>query len=74
MDISIFTGECPSRSLKRDRPAEYEALVASGELEKVLVDPLPLGDEDIRAFGWVALALGLSLVVGIIYVFLFSYR
>ena len=75
MDISIFTGRVPLEELKRDRPAEYEALVAGGEVERHLVEPHPpVIVKTIRVFAWAALAVGLSLVVGIIYVFLFVYR
>ena len=31
MDIVVFTGRMPVDELKRDKPAEYEALVASGQ-------------------------------------------
>ena len=33
MDIVIFTGRMPLEEFKEDKPAEYEALVASGQLE-----------------------------------------
>ena len=32
MDTVVFTGHMPLAELKRDKPLEYEALVASGEL------------------------------------------
>ena len=32
MDITVFTGRMPLEELKRDKPREYEALVASGKL------------------------------------------
>ena len=34
MDITVFTGRMPLEELKRDKPREYEALVASGKLEE----------------------------------------
>ena len=36
MDIVVFTGRMPIEELKRDKPAEYEALVAAGTLEEHL--------------------------------------
>ena len=33
MDTTIFTGHMPLAELKRDKPREYAALVASGQLE-----------------------------------------
>ena len=38
MDIVIFTGRMTVDELKHDKPEEYEELVASGELEKHLVE------------------------------------
>lgn len=75
MDIVIFTGHLSVEEFRRDKPAEYEALVASGELERSLRDPLPpVVIKAIRVFGWIALTIGLSLVVGIIYAMVFDYR
>ncbi|HBL18859.1 MAG TPA: hypothetical protein DD417_19385 [Elusimicrobia bacterium] len=75
MDISIFTGRVSVGELKRERPDEYAALVASGGLEARLIDPLPpYLIRAIRIFGWTALTLGLVLVVCIIYAMLFSYK
>jgi cytochrome b subunit of formate dehydrogenase len=75
MDITIFTGRLPVQELKRDKPLEYEALVASGKLEANLVEPYPpIVVRTIRTFAWVALALGFSIVVWIIYAMLFAYR
>jgi hypothetical protein len=34
MDITVFTGRMPLEELKRDKPREYEALVAAGKLEE----------------------------------------
>ncbi len=75
MDIVIFTGRMPLEEFKQDKPAEYEALVASGELEKYLVDPYPpIVIKAIRIFGWTALIIGFSIVLWIIYAMLFSYQ
>ena len=75
MDIVVFTGRMPVEELRRDKPAEYEALVASGELEKNLAEPYPpIVVKTIRAFAWGALALGFSMVIWIVYAMLFAYR
>jgi cytochrome b subunit of formate dehydrogenase len=75
MDIVIFTGRMSLEEFKQDKPAEYEALVRSGELEKYLVEPYPpIVIRAVKIFGWTALALGFSMVVWIIYAMLFTYR
>jgi hypothetical protein len=49
--------------------------VASGELEKHLVEPYPpIVVRTIRFFAWVALTIGLLMVVAILYAMLFAYR
>jgi cytochrome b subunit of formate dehydrogenase len=75
MDIVVFTGRMPVEELKRDKPAEYEALVASGQLNGKLVEPYPeIVIKTIRAFAWTALAIGFAMVVWIVYAMLFAYR
>jgi cytochrome b subunit of formate dehydrogenase len=75
MDIVVFTGRMPVEELRRDKPAEYEALVQSGELEKHLVEPYPpVVVKTIRIFAWGALALGFSMVIWIVYAMVFAYR
>jgi cytochrome b subunit of formate dehydrogenase len=75
MDIVVFTGRMPLEEFKLDKPAEYEALVKSGELEKYLVEPYPpIVVRAVRVFGWTALTLGFSIVVWIIYAMIFMYR
>jgi cytochrome b subunit of formate dehydrogenase len=75
MDIGVFTGRMPLEEFKRDKPQEYESLVARGELEQHLVEPYPpIVVKGIRIFGWAALALGFSMVLWIVYAMLFSYR
>jgi cytochrome b subunit of formate dehydrogenase len=75
MDIVVFTGRMPLEEFKRDKPAEYDALVAAGTLEDHLVEPYPpIVLRAVRVFGWTALTLGFSIVVGIIYAMLFAYR
>ncbi len=75
MDIVVFTGRVPVEELKRDKPGEYEALVASRTLEQNLDVPYPaIVIRAIRAFAWTALAVGFSIVLWIIYAMLFAYR
>lgn len=75
MDIVVFTGRMPVEELRQDKPAEYQALVESGELEKHLVEPYPpIVVRTIRVFAWGALALGFSMVIWIVYAMLFAYR
>jgi len=75
MDTVIFTGRMPLEEWKRDKPAEYEQLVRRGELETYLVEPYPdVVVRALKAFAWTALALGLSMVVWIIYAMVFAYR
>jgi len=75
MDTTIFTGHMPLAELKRDKPLEYEALVASGRLESYMEEPQPeIVVRTIRAFAWIALSIGFSIVVWIIYAMLFAYK
>jgi len=75
MDITVFTGRMPLEELERDKPKEYEALVASGKLEERMEEAYPaIVTRTIRAFAWGALAVGFSIVLWIIYAMLFAYR
>jgi len=75
MDLAIFTGRMSLAELKRDKPREYTALVASGKLEENLAEAYPpIVVRTVRGFAWTALALGFSIVVWIIYAMLFAYR
>ena len=75
MDIVIFTGRVPLEEFKRDRPDDYAELVANGELDKHLVDPMaPELVRAVRIFGWIALTIGICLIIGIIYAILFAYQ
>ena len=75
MDTVVFTGRMPVAEFKRDKPAEYEALVAAGKLEENLVEPYqPVVIRTIRAFAWAALTIGTLIVLWIVYAMLFAYR
>jgi cytochrome b subunit of formate dehydrogenase len=75
MDTVVFTGRVPLAEFKRDKPAEFEALVAAGQLEANLVEPYqPVVIRAIRAFAWTALGLGTFMLLWIIYAMVFAYR
>ncbi|MBI2427878.1 MAG: cytochrome b/b6 domain-containing protein [Ignavibacteriales bacterium] len=75
MDLVIFTGRMSVEELKRDKPAEYYAMIESGELEKHLVEPYhPIVLRAIKIFGWTAVTIGFSVVLWIIYAMIFSYQ
>jgi len=75
MDTTVFTGRVALPELKRDKPREYATLVASGKLGEHLAEPHPaIIVKAFRAFAWVALTIGSSIVVWIIYAMLFAYR
>ena len=75
MDITIFTGRMKITELKRDKPREYEELMMSGHLEQHLADPHPpIVVKTIRVFAWIALFIGFSIIVWIIYAMVFAYR
>lgn len=75
MDTTVFTGHMPLAELKRDKPREYEALVAKGELQQHLAEPQPpIVVKTIRFLAWIALATGFSIVIWIIYAMIFAYR
>ncbi len=75
MDITVFTGRMPLEELKRDKPREYEALVASGQLEEHMEEAYqPIVTQTIRAFAWAALTVGFFRVLWIIYAMWFAYR
>jgi cytochrome b subunit of formate dehydrogenase len=75
MDIVVFTGRMPVEEFRRDKPAEYEALVAAGKLEENLGEAYqPVVIRAVRLFGWAALITGFAIVVWIIYAMLFAYR
>jgi hypothetical protein len=75
MDTVVFTGRMPLAEFKRDKPEEYETLVATGRLGDHLVEPYqPVVIRTVRAFAWTALAFGTAIVLAIIYAMIFAYR
>src|SRR5210317_1881787 len=72
MDPVIFTGTMPLDELKHERPREYAELVAEGKLDEVKVAPTPRWFFVVsHVFGLTALAIGLSLVVSVMYSMIF---
>jgi cytochrome b subunit of formate dehydrogenase len=75
MDTVIFTGRVPVDEFKKERPREYQEMLESGQLESRLVEPLPpIVVRGMKIFGWIALSLGLILVLLILYAEIFGYR
>lgn len=75
MDIVIFTGRMTLEELKHDKPAEYEELVKNEKLENFLVEPYQsIVTRAVRVFGWIALSIGFSITVWIVYAMIFAYR
>ena len=75
MDTVIFTGTVPLDEFKKDRPREYEELEASGELHERL-EPAP-SERQVRAwrvFGFIALSIGILMVLLIVYAEIFGYK
>jgi cytochrome b subunit of formate dehydrogenase len=64
LDIVMFTGAMPLEEFRREHALEYQRLVASGELDKHLVDApsqsMTLGS---RILGFALIAIGLLLLV-----------
>jgi hypothetical protein len=75
IDTVIFTGGMPLEEFKRDRPREYQEMLASGQLEQNLMPaPLPVVAKLWRRFGFTALSIGLVVIGLIVYAMIFSYR
>jgi len=67
MDMVMFTGHVTESELRRERPAEYERLVAEGTLERHLTPPAPAWLSKIGSVvGALAVTLGLGLLAFII--------
>ncbi len=74
MDPVIFTGRVTVEELKHDKPREYEQLLQEGNLQGQLVHQYPLKLQRLfRIFGFAALAVGLTLIVVILYSMIVTY-
>jgi hypothetical protein len=59
--------------LREDKPAEYDSLVESGELEEHMVEPYqPIVIRTFRAFAWTALTAGVLIILWIVYAMIFA--
>ncbi|UCC71150.1 MAG: cytochrome c3 family protein [Gemmatimonadota bacterium] len=74
MDPVIFTGRITVEELKNDKPREYEQLLAKGNLQELLVHQYPKKLQRLfRVLGFSALAVGLTLIVVILYTMIITY-
>ncbi|MDP3866028.1 MAG: cytochrome C, partial [Rhodoferax sp.] len=63
LDVVMFTGTFSLEDFKHEHAKEYERLVASGELEKYLVDAPSAGKMAAsRVLGFVLIVCGLTLL------------
>lgn len=67
VDDVMFTGRLPEQEFREERGAEYDRLVASGELESLKVLPPPVWYRRVAVLaGIVAMAIGTTLVILIV--------
>ncbi|NKE67186.1 cytochrome C [Ramlibacter sp. RBP-2] len=63
VDVVMFTGSVPLEEFKKEHALEYQRLVASGELERHLVDaPSPTRLRLSKLLGFTLIAIGLTLL------------
>jgi predicted CXXCH cytochrome family protein len=75
MDPVIFTGRVSLEELKQDRPLEYTHALKTRTIKKRLTEPPPRWLEvGARVFGLTCLAIGIMIIVMIIYSMTFLYR
>ena len=68
MDLVIFTGAVSEDELRHERPAQYERLSDTGELDRLRVDaPTPDEVRRGRLVGTIGLSVGIALVLLILY-------
>lgn len=69
IDTVIFTGYVPLEEYKKDRPREYQNLVDSGNLDKVVVEKeiSPSWLRTVKFFGYLFLSAGIIIIILIIY-------
>ena len=75
IDLTIFTGSLTVEELKEDRPRQYKILTETDELDESLVEPPPIWlVKAAKVFGFTALAIGITIIIMIIYSMIFLYR
>jgi cytochrome b subunit of formate dehydrogenase len=75
MDPVIFTGRVSLEELKKDRPLEYTHALKSRTIKKRLTEaPPPWLEAGARIFGLTCLAIGIMIIVMIIYSMTFLYQ
>jgi cytochrome b subunit of formate dehydrogenase len=75
MDTVIFTGRMPVEEFMHDRPHEYRELMKTRQLKKHLIEPMPKPMvTGAKIFGSIALLIGLSLILLILWAEIFGYR
>jgi predicted CXXCH cytochrome family protein len=75
MDPVIFTGVVHLEELKHDRPREYEQMVRRRQIGRSMAEAPPRWlSLTGRTFGFIALLIGLTLIVTILYSMLFQYH
>ncbi|GAB4329523.1 MAG: hypothetical protein Kow0074_26050 [Candidatus Zixiibacteriota bacterium] len=75
MDPVIFTGRVSLEEFRHDRPREFEELMRTKQLKKLVVEPLPESFvKGMKVFGAIALLIGLSLIFLIVWAQVFGYR
>lgn len=76
MDMAMFTSRMTVEELAHERPRQYQELVESGELEKHLVPEDAPKEFQFWAilFGNVALLIGFSMVLFILYSMIYGYK
>ncbi len=75
LDQVMFHGAMTLEELQYDKPGEYERLKKAGELDDHIVTSPRKNTERMAKFGgFLALAIGLTLIALIVYAMLFGYR
>jgi thiosulfate reductase cytochrome b subunit len=75
MDPVIFTRGVPLEEFMRDRPREYNEMLRAGTLEEnLMTPPEPAVVRRWKVFGFIALGIGISLILLILYAEIFGYR
>jgi tetrahydromethanopterin S-methyltransferase subunit G len=73
VDFVMLTGRVSLEEWKHERPREHETLAAEGKMEEALAEPMPMVVTRVgRYFGLLAVTIGMSLVLLIIYTLLFG--